>query len=260
MDDIELIKPLIAQRFEKAHLNYNEHALIQKKVANELMQLIQQYLDREQVNRAFEIGCGSGNLSHLFIQKYPIQTLVLNDLYDNVKQHFSGVDGLEWQIGDVDYIEFPSSLDLVMSNAALQWVNDLDGVVSKAKYALNHQGLFCFSTFGKRNLKEIKTLTGRGLVYLQLEEIRAKLLKQGFEILHLSECTEQLHFIHPKQVLTHLQATGVTATSQDKFRWTKDTLEDFYTGYRRFITTDEHENIVYPLSYHPIYVVARRGA
>ena len=89
-----------------------------------------------------------------------------------------------------------------------------------------------------------------------MNEIQQKLEGQGFEILHISEHVDTLNFQHPKHVLQHLKATGVTATAS-KFRWTKQSLEDFYQGYRQFITTDEHENLVYPLSYHPIYVIAR---
>lgn len=267
----------IAKRFAQAGQSYDEQAVIQKKIAHRLMQLIAKYAGVDQSNnqkRIFEIGCGSGNLTKLFIENQSFNKLYLNDLYPEVKKHFDvdqfenkqdnnqkfkDLDPIEWCIGDAETIEFPKELNLIISTSAIQWMHDLDGLFKKANQALLNHGLFCFSTFGKKNLKEIKVLTKQGLAYFGIAEIQRKLEQQGFEILYISEQVNTLNFKHPKHVLQHLKATGVTATASN-FRWTKQSLENFYQGYRQFISTDEHENIVYPLSYHPIYVIARKQA
>ena len=139
----------------------------------------------------------------------------------------------------------------------MQWIGDLSAVLQKAQSSLNLQGYLCFSTFGQQNLQEIKTLTGQGLDYLSIEDIQEKLLSNGFEILHISEQIESLSFTHPKQVSQHLKATGVTATASN-FRWTKQSLQDFYQNYQQFLSQDESENETYSLTYHPIYCIARR--
>lgn len=254
----------IARRFAQAGQSYDEHAIIQKKIAIQLMQLMTQYLPEQAIKRTFEIGCGSGNLSKIFMQQMQYQTLYLNDLYAEVQQHFqqlfeSNQDNqqIQWCIGDVEQLPFPEALDLIMSSSALQWMQDLDNVLNKSAQVIHQDGWLCFSTFGKQNLTEIKTLTSQGLDYFNIEELRSKLEKQGFEVVHISEYVDQLYFKHPKHILQHLKATGVTATAS-KFRWSKQSLDAFYQGYRQFIGTDEHENLVYPLSYHPIFVIARR--
>lgn len=250
-------KSQVALCFAKANQSYAEHAIIQKKIAFQLMQFIEQHLPNEALENVFEIGCGTGNLSHLFIEKYQYKNLFLNDLYADVQQHFDVQADIQWHIGDAEHVHFPKKLDLIMSSSALQWMTDLDSIFQKSAGALNEGGLLCFSTFGQNNLKEIKALTARGLDYLDRQEIQAKLIKHGFELVHSSEHINELQFNHPKYVLQHLKATGVTATAK-KHRWTKQSLANFYLGYRRFIATDAHENLVYPLSYHPIYVIARR--
>lgn len=255
MNKIE--KSRVAQRFEKANQSYIQHAMMQKKIAAQLMQLIESYSPAKEIENVFEIGCGTGNLSHLFIQKYKYKNLYLNDLYHDVQQHFEIDHLVNWHIGDAEEIHFPKDLDMMISSSAFQWMTDLDSIFKKSKHALKDRGLLCFSTFGKSNLKEIKHLTGRGLDYLNFEEIQNKLLGQGFEILSATEHYDALHFSHPKLVLKHLQATGVTATAT-QFRWTKQSLEQFFIRYRQFIHTDEYENLVYPLTYHPIYIIARR--
>lgn len=271
----------IAKRFAQAGQSYDEHAIVQKKIAHRLMQLITEYDDvdpnhhqNNNQKRIFEIGCGSGNLTKLLIENYSFKILYLNDLYPEVKKHFNThqfeneqandqkmheYDPIEWRIGDAERIEFPQQLNLIVSSSAMQWMHDLESLFKKSNQALLNHGLLCFSTFGEHNLKEIKVLTQQGLVYYNLTKIQQKLEQQGFDVLYISEQVSALNFKHPKHVLQHLKATGVTATAA-KFRWTKQSLEKFYQEYRQFISTDEHENLVYPLSYHPIYVIARKQA
>lgn len=249
-------KSQVAQRFAKARQSYVKHAIVQKQICQHLLQLMQHYLPSNSLNRMFEIGCGSGNLSHLLMQNFEIKQLFLNDLYPEVQQHFQAKENLEWLIGDVEQLDFPQSLDLIASSSALQWVGDIDSIFRKSAAALIENGYLCFSTFGQQNLQEIKALTGQGLDYLPIDVIQDKLVKQGFEILHLSESIETLKFPHPKEVLQHLKATGVTGTST-QYRWSKQSLQQFYQDYQQFSQPDQTAQRLYPLSYHPIYCIAR---
>ena len=106
-------KSQVAQRFAKAGQSYAAHAIVQKQICQQLLQLMQQYLPSTSLNRVFEIGCGSGNLSHLLMQNLEIKHVFLNDLYLEVQQHFQAKENLEWLIGDVEQLDFPQSLDLI---------------------------------------------------------------------------------------------------------------------------------------------------
>lgn len=255
-------KTQVALRFAQAGQSYPEHAVVQRKIAQQLFDLIAQYCP-EKLNQVFEMGCGSGNLSHLLIENLQLKHLIFNDLYSEVQQHFQldqavqTQQKIEFLIGDIEQLIFPQNNDLIASSSVLQWMGDLEAVFAKARHSLNPHALLCFSTFGQQNLHEIKALTGQGLDYLSLDNIQEKLLKNGFEILHISEQIEVLNFEHPKQILQHLKATGVTATASN-FRWTKQSLQDFYLNYQQFLTQDELGKASYPLSYHPIYCIARR--
>lgn len=253
-------KSQVALRFAQAGQSYTEHAIVQKQIAQHLSDLTQQYcpeLFKNAVENILEIGCGSGNLSHLLLKNMQIDHLTLNDLYPEIQQHFQTYSKISYLIGDIEQLEFPKHLDLIASSSALQWVQNLDDIFLKACQSLNPQACLAFSSFGEKNLQEIKALTGQGLDYLSLENIQDKLLNNGFEILHLSEQISHLNFDHPKQVLQHLKATGVTATASN-FRWTKQSLHDFYQDYQKFSFSDESGQMLYPLTYHPIYCIARR--
>lgn len=247
---MSLNKNLVAQRFAKAGQSYSEHAIVQKQICQNLTVLLQQFCPTT-MSRVFEIGCGSGNLTRLIAASFQIEELILNDLYADVQQHFNHQENLKWLIGDVETLAFPQQLDMIVSGSALQWMQDLPRVLQDCHTALNEKGWLCFSTFGQKNLIEIKELTGQGLSYWSIENWNNALTQAGFEVLHLSESEAQLYFDSPKAVLQHLKATGVTATAQH--RWTKQTLQQFYQEYDRFKHAEG-----YSLTYHPIYCIARR--
>ena len=248
---------LIAQRFAKAADSYAQHAVIQKAICQQLIGLMVPHVPAV-LSRVLELGCGCGNLTKLLQQNFQIEQLILNDLYAEVKLHFSATERLNWCIGDIEQLAFPPSLDAIMSSSALQWMNDLEQVLIKCQQALKIQGWLCFSSFGPQNLTEIKSLTGQGLNYLTLTEIKAQLQRSGFEIVEIQEERQTLYFDHPRQVLQHLKLTGVTATG-GQYRWSKQSLQEFYEGYAQFRGTAASTALApYPLTYHPIYCIARR--
>ena len=257
MKNLEIDKAQVALRFAQAGQSYSEHAVVQKQIARQLFNLIQCYATKTQFERVFEIGCGSGNLTQLILQELSVQQLILNDLYPQVQQHFTENNALHWHIGDIEQLDFPQNLALIASSSALQWMSDIDAIFKQCAAALNQNGYFCFSSFGQKNLQEIKALTGQGLKYLEPECIAQKLESHGFEIIHFSEQLELLDFSHPKQILQHLKATGVTATASHH-RWTKQSLHQFYFDYQQFSNVDQQGQISYRLTYHPIYCIARR--
>ena len=57
-------KALVAQRFAKAGQSYVEHAVTQKQISKELFEYLKTYCPKS-LDSVLEIGCGSGNLTHL---------------------------------------------------------------------------------------------------------------------------------------------------------------------------------------------------
>ena len=63
--------------------------------------------------------------------------------------------------------------DLITSCSTLQWFADTERFFTRCHRFLSDGGILAFSTFGKRNMQEIHTLTGHGLEYFSLEELKA---------------------------------------------------------------------------------------
>ncbi|NNP68473.1 malonyl-ACP O-methyltransferase BioC [Acinetobacter sp. Ac_5812] len=246
-------KALVAQRFAKAGQSYVEHAVVQKQISAQLFEYLKVYCSQNLAS-VLEIGCGSGNLTHLLQSHFQVEQLFLNDLYADVDQHFLNFKHVNWLIGDIEQLNLPQSLDAVISSSALQWMVDLPALLRRIHRALKPNAYFGFSTFGPDNLNEIKQLTGQGLNYIGLESLTRQLEQQGFEILLIEQELKKVYFDHPKSVLQHLKATGVTATARSH-RWTKQSLQQFYSDYQQF-----HDEQGFSLTYHPIYVIAWRTA
>ena len=246
-------KVVSAQRFAKAGQSYIEQAVVQKQISAQLFKYLKTYCPQS-LPSVLEIGCGSGNLTHLFHSYFQVDQLFLNDLYEDVDQHFSTIENIAWLIGDIEQLHLPQSLDAVISSSALQWMTDLPTLLHRIHDALKPNAYFGFSTFGSDNLTEIKHLTGQGLNYISLEFLKRQLEQQNFEVLFIEQEVKQIYFDHPKSVLQHLKATGVTATAKSH-RWTKQSLQQFYLDYQQFYGEQG-----FSLTYHPIYVIARRIA
>lgn len=245
---------LVAQRFAQAHQTYVQNAVAQQQVAHQLHQTMQHYLPRQDYRNILEIGCGSGFFTQLILEHYACENIFLNDLYSEVKQHFPENLNLSWCIGDIEQLELPQSLDLVMSCSALQWMANFKQLAIRIHTTLQQGGYFCFSSYAEQNLQEIKTLTGRGLDYQTLDQIVDILESIGFEIYHADQDLIQLEFDHPQTILRHLKVTGVNATAQG-FRWTKTSLNQFYLNYQKY---KDEKSQQYRLTYHPIFIIARK--
>ena len=156
------------------------------------------------------------------------------------------VHSAKWKAngGNVEsYINDCDKFDLIISNASLQWIENLPELVRKLYLKLNKNGTLLFTTFGKENFREIFFVMGKTLPYYTLEEFQTK-----FSDLSpiLEEEVRIMAFKTPIDVLRHIKNTGVNAISSES--WTKKDLENFEKGYNNFCTNHP------TLTYNPIYV------
>lgn len=153
---------------------------------------------------------------------------------------------------DAETLDFPQGTDLITSCSTLQWFADTERFFARCHHFLSDGGILAFSTFGKKNMREIHTLTEHGLEYLSLDNLKV-LLSPRFEILYAEEEIVSLPFGTPLEVLQHLKQTGVTGT--EKRVWTRGRLQSFCDEYIRMCGNDDRS---VSLTYHPIYVIARK--
>ena len=115
-------------------------------------------LDRlDDIKRSFplalDLGCRNGVLARLLKGRGGTETLVQCDLSLEMVQ---GTENFRL-VADEEFLPFaPASFDLVLSNLALHWVNDLPGTLIQIRRALKPDGLFLGAMLGGETLFELR--------------------------------------------------------------------------------------------------------
>ncbi|MFI3287431.1 MAG: malonyl-ACP O-methyltransferase BioC [Rikenellaceae bacterium] len=251
-------KELIALRFAKAASTYQSESMVQRQIAQRLIEELLAFVGGCMPQRILEVGCGTGHLSHRLYEEFSPDALYLNDLCEEMGATLSSLterEGVEFAAYDADNSEaaLPSGLDLVASSSAIQWFEDLEGFFRRAAESLKSGGFMALSTFGGDNLFEVTTLSGVGLDYPQREEIE-KLAEKEFEVLYSREQHITLHFDSPSSVLRHLKLTGVN--SVEATSWTRGRLTEFLRDYSLRFPLESGGGV--SLTYNPIYLILKR--
>lgn len=245
-----LDKELIRRRFARSILSYADQAVVQRRMAEMLTDLITLQDLRCEFSRVLEIGCGSGIMTAELLRRFGCQELFLNDLVSECEE--IAPQGAEFLTGDIEGLPLPEHLDLVASNAVFQWLREPGQLFARLHEAMEPGALLAFSTFGPENCREVALAGDSGLVYRDAAAWGA-LVEEHFELCALHEELHALLFDDPAAVLRHLRETGVTAPGGGE-RWTRGKLAAFFAAYCEQFSEDDKVS----LTYHPILVLARK--
>ncbi len=249
-------KEKIARSFRRALSSYDEQAIIQKKVSDELVDVISEY-PKISFNRVLEIGCCTGMMTKGLLDQFDITTLYINDLVpefqqavlsrfdENVKSRIIPV------FGDIETETVPDNLDLVVSSATFQWIEDLDILFGRLAGSMKKNGHLVFTQFSAGTLTEFRQLINIGLHYYG-EKVLSDILGKYFSIKLMRKKKDVLYFSTPRDVLKHFQETGVGGVSE--YRWTTGNLNRFAKEYTKRFGTSKGV----PVTYVSTLVVAEK--
>ncbi|MDO5675440.1 MAG: malonyl-ACP O-methyltransferase BioC [bacterium] len=252
-------KSLISRRFAHALSTYEDEAQVQAQVGDALLRFLAETLPGVHPRNALEIGCCTGMLTEKIVARLP--SLAQLTVCDLVAAFQSCIDtrSRAWRqyvsflAGDIEQVELPQNYDLILSSSTLHWVHDFPALSAKLARHLNAGGALAIALYGPDNFTEIRELTGSGLPYLSLEELR-HILSRHFELLLAREEHHELWFADPIALLHHLRDTGVNALSP--VGWTKGRLAAFTAAYRERFSGEQGIR----LTYHPLYFIASSQA
>jgi len=154
----------VRESFNAAVDSYDEHAVLQREIADRLIDKLD--FIKLEPKIILEIGSGTGYCTHLLKKLYPSSFVIALDIADlmlqSTKSKLGFIQKLKKQISftcaDAAYLPFQDNcVDFIFSNLTLQWCPDLRQVFNEFYRVLNPNGLLMFSSFGPDSLKELRS-------------------------------------------------------------------------------------------------------
>lgn len=106
---------------------------------------------------AVDLGCHSGELGQIIGARGGIKTLYQTDIAEGYARAAKANNGKASLVADEEFLPFAEgSLDLILSNMSLHWVNDLPGMLLQARRTLKPDGLFLACMLGGDTLKDLR--------------------------------------------------------------------------------------------------------
>ncbi len=149
-------RPLVRRRRDRAASTFAQADFLFRESA---ARLADRLLD---VTRTFpvaaDLGCHAGELGRELAASRKIGALVQAD-FSSAMARTAHTNGRPTFVADEEALPLaPQSLDLVLSNLSLHWVNDLPGALSQIRFALKPDGLLLATMFGAETLKELRSV------------------------------------------------------------------------------------------------------
>jgi len=184
----------IRRSFDKSADHYDNYAVFQRETATELADRIARHGTG---GRALDIGCGTGALSALMAESGTFGSIVALDLSlgmsRKAKQRSSRGPGFAVVQADAEALPVrDNSLDLIVSNLALQWVADPAHFFGQIAPALRRHGRFMATTLGVDTFWELREAWAAVLgkvednpvfhPFVPERELETKAVNAGFEV------------------------------------------------------------------------------
>ena len=158
-----LDKQCLRASFERAAETYDEVAVLQRTIADRLLERLDVVKLKPTV--ILDTGCGTGYVTRALARRYPRAQRLALDIAESMVRHARR--GFGWRrllqrrslpvCGDAEALPLAgASVDMIVSNLALQWC-DAQTAFAEFRRVLRPGGLAIFTTFGPDTLRELRT-------------------------------------------------------------------------------------------------------
>jgi malonyl-CoA O-methyltransferase len=266
VDKYLIDKARVRTSFNRAADSYDAAAVLQKRVREEMLDRLS--LINISPQAILDAGCGTGMGSFALQKKFKSAQMVSLDIAFNMLQKTASQQ--PWlqkllhkpQLICADIESLPianNSINLLWSNLALQWCNDLDAAFNEVARVLQPEGLFIFSTFGPDTLKELRAASNNGHThvsrFIDMHDIGDALTRAGFSAPVLDVEHYTLTYDNVKGVMTDLKSIGAHNATQGRARGLqgKGFLQNLTQNYEQFRLGLKEEGGKLPATFEVIY-------
>lgn len=228
-DSYWMDKARVRASFDRAAQTYDAAAILQKLVRTEMLSRLDLVKIRPKV--ILDAGCGTGHGSFALQKKFRRAQVVSLDIALGMLQKTHQQQPFLSQLfnqknlvcADIEQLPIAtSSLDMLWSNLALQWCNDLDAAFGEIARVLQPNSLLMFSTFGPDTLKELRAATSNGHThvsrFIDMHDIGDALTRAGFSAPVLDVEHYTLTYDDVKGVMKDLKSIGAHNATQGRSR------------------------------------------
>lgn len=147
------------RRFDQAAAGYDSVAVLQREIADRLLERLD-YV-RLEPRRILDLGTGTGYAIDGLQRRYRKAQVIALDFAQGMLRQARQRGGLLRRplcvCADAEALPLTDgAVDLIVSNATLQWCNDLERTFDECRRVLRPGGLFMFTTFGPDTLTELR--------------------------------------------------------------------------------------------------------
>lgn len=215
---------MIRAAFNRAAHTYNQHDILQKEIADRLLSR----LDFIRINPKIILDCGArtGYLSNQLKMRFPTAEIISLDfaqvlLQQNKTDQQSIHKVCAWPL-QIPLRE--QSVDLMISNLLLHWINDIPSCLYEWKKMLQPNGLTLFSLLGVDTLAELRAsfaaVSGDTHIhqFADMHELGDVLLSQRWLDPVVDNEKITIHYRSVMQLIEDLKKTGTHNARPDRLR------------------------------------------
>lgn len=252
----QLDKSVVSRGFSQAASSYEQAASLQLDISEQLLERLE--FIQHQPERVVDLGCGTGRSLNQLKITYPNAAIIGMDLSLAM---LASADFEQLLCADIEKLPFrDKSVDMLFSNLAFQWCNDLEATLVDFKRVLVNDGVLLFSTFGAGTLNELRaawqSVDDKPHVhtFLEMKEVGDLMLRNGFINPVVDTETIVVNYPDVMSLMRELQHIGANNAQQKRSRGLlgKAKLEKVVAAYEKFM---QNEKI--PASYEVVYGYAR---
>lgn len=236
-----LDKKQVRAAFQRAAGSYDQAARVQRELGERLMEHLEPVRITPSV--VVDVGAGTGDIARRLAGQFRGAVVIAVDLADQMlriartksrrwlsKQRFVCADAEALPMCD-------DSVDLLISNATMQWCNRLDRTFGECKRVLKPGGLLMFSSFGPDTLIELRQCFARiddrphVHEFIDMHDLGDALVRNGFADVVMDTARLTAHYEDLRELLHELKCIGATNALASRQRG--------LTGKRRFAELED---------------------
>lgn len=263
-------KKSVRNAFSKAASGYDAAAVMQREVLERMLTRLD--LVKLEPEAILDAGCGTGFGVQRLAERYRKSRMVALDIAPPMLQLAASRRSLMSRLfranhgyvcGDIEALPLKAGcVDMIWSNLAMQWCNDVELTFQELHRALRPEGLLMFSTFGPDTLKELREASSTDNAhthvsrFLDMHDIGDALVRAGFSDPVMDVEYFTLTYDDVVSLMRDLKAIGANNATEGRRRGLegKSFLQRIAGNYERFRREGK-----LPATYEVVYGHAWKG-